>query len=83
MFLSVSYDIKYQRELGSTWQPPETKNIPEQAAVQQCRHTHIQQQQAATAHSTATFSSTLGAAPVPKQSCHNKELSKHIHSVLL
>ena len=76
MFLSVSYHIKYQKLAHGSLQPPEKKNIPEQAAVQ--THTSTSQQQPL--HSTATLSSTLGVASVPKQRAVNKELSEHTHS---
>ena len=77
MFLSVSYDIKYQkvaRKYMATFQRQRTFQ-----SRQQCTHTPpaASSSSAATTHSTATFSSTLGAAPVPKQravttrSCQN------------
>ena len=86
MFLSVSYNIKYQRVARkhmATSRDKEHSRVGSSAAVQTHTPPEASSSKAANAHSTATFSSTVGAAPVPKQSCHNKELSKHIHSVLL
>ena len=65
MFLSVSYDIKYQRVARKHMATSRDKEHSRAGSS------------AATTHSTATFSSTLGAAPVPKQravttkSCQN------------
>ena len=79
MFLSVSYDIKYQKVARKHMA---TSRDKEHSRAGSSAHTHLQQlaassSSAATTHSTATFSSTLGAAPVPKQravktkSCQN------------
>ena len=77
MFLSVSYDIKYQRVARKHMATSRDKEHSRAGSRQQCRHTHLQQQQAATTPHSNIQHSTLGAAPVPKQravttkSCQN------------
>ena len=69
MFLSVSYDIKYQRVARKHMA---TSRDKEHSRAGSSAHTPpaASSSSAATTHST-TFSSTLGAAPVS-----NKELSQ-------
>ena len=77
MFLSVSYNIKYQEVARKHMATSRDKE--HSRAGCSCTHTPpaASSSSAATTHSTATFSSTLGAAPVPKQravttmSCQN------------
>ena len=76
MFLSVSYDIEYQKVARKHMA---TSRDKEHSRAGSSAHTPpaASSSSAATTHSTATFSSTLGAAPVPKQravttkSCQN------------
>ena len=84
MFLSVSYDIKYQRVARkhmATSRDKEHSRAGSSAAVQ--THTHPA---AASSHYTqhSNFQQhTRSSTSTKTKGCHNKELSKHIHSVLL
>ena len=50
---------------------------------QQCRTTHFQQLAAATTQHSNIAQHTRSSTSTKTNSCQNKELSKHIHSVLL
>ena len=81
MFLNVSYDIKYQTVARKHMA---TSRDKEHSRAGSSAHTHLQQLAAAgaaTTHSIATFSSTLGAAPVPKQRAVTTKSSQNIFTV--
>ena len=81
MFLSVSYDIKYQTVARKHMATSRDKEHSQ--SRQQCTHTPpaASSSSAATTHSIATFSSTLGAAPVPKQRAVTTKSSQNIFTV--
>ena len=80
MFLSVSYDKKYQKEARKHMA---TSRDTEHSRAGSSAHTHLQQQCSHyTQHSNFQQHTRSGTSTKTK-SCHNKELSKHIHSVLL
>ena len=80
VFLSVSYDIKYQKVARKHMA---TSRDKEYSRAGSSADTHIQQLAAATTQHSNFQKHTRSSISTKTKSCHNKELSKHIHSVLL